>query len=56
MKKAEEAKINTLLADLWQKNLPLLRERLDLLDQAAKTASIGELPEASRIEALNLVL
>ena len=54
MKKADEAKINKVLADLWQRNIPTVRERLDLLDQTAKVAGTGTLPEASRIEALNI--
>ena len=34
-----------LLAQLWQKNLPTLRERLDLLDRSASTAASGTLAE-----------
>lgn len=54
MKEADEAKINKVIADLWQRNLPILRERLDLLDQIARIALAGTLPEASRMEALNI--
>ncbi len=54
MKKADEAKINHVLAELWRKNLPTLRERLELLDQTAKIAVAGKLSETSRLEALNI--
>lgn len=54
MAKQEEAKISTLLSNLWERNLPTLRERLDILDRAASTASSGELPEDSRAEALDI--
>ncbi len=43
--------INALLADLWQRHLPVLHERLDLLDRAAKEAASGSLPELTREEA-----
>ena len=46
--------INTLLADLWRKNLPTLRERLDLLDLIASSASSGTIPSASRDEAITI--
>jgi HPt (histidine-containing phosphotransfer) domain-containing protein len=46
--------IDTLLAELWQKNLPTIRERLDLLDQFASAASTGTLPEGTRVEALGI--
>jgi HPt (histidine-containing phosphotransfer) domain-containing protein len=51
MKKDEETKIDTLLATLWERNLPTLRERLDVLDRAAAAAASGRLTEASRAEA-----
>jgi HPt (histidine-containing phosphotransfer) domain-containing protein len=54
MKKSAPDQIDTLLAGLWQKNLPTLRERLDLLDRAASTAASGTLPETSRAEALSI--
>jgi HPt (histidine-containing phosphotransfer) domain-containing protein len=47
----KDEKIEALLADLWQRHLPTLRERLDLLDRAAAEASSGTLEEASRLEA-----
>jgi HPt (histidine-containing phosphotransfer) domain-containing protein len=47
-------KINTLLAELWQKGLPTIRERLDLLDQLGSIAASGTLDEATRVEALNI--
>lgn len=54
MKKPPSDQIDTLLADLWQKNLPTLRERLDLLDLIASTASSGTIPAASRDEAITI--
>ncbi len=54
MKKDEEAKIEILLATLWERNLPTLRERLDILDRAAAAAASGHLTEASRAEALGI--
>jgi HPt (histidine-containing phosphotransfer) domain-containing protein len=47
----QDEKIEALLADLWQRHLPTLHERLDLLDRAAAEASSGTLAEASRLEA-----
>jgi HPt (histidine-containing phosphotransfer) domain-containing protein len=47
----KDQKIEALLAELWQRHLPTLRERLDLLDRAAAEASSGTLAEASRLEA-----
>jgi HPt (histidine-containing phosphotransfer) domain-containing protein len=43
--------IRTLLADLWQRHLPALHERLDLLDRTAKEAASGSLPEPTCEEA-----
>jgi HPt (histidine-containing phosphotransfer) domain-containing protein len=43
--------IRILLADLWQRHLPTLHERLDLLDRTAKVAQSGTLPEPTREEA-----
>ncbi len=34
-----DAQINALLVQLWQKNLPTIRERLDLLDKFGSAAS-----------------
>jgi HPt (histidine-containing phosphotransfer) domain-containing protein len=50
----DDIKIEALLAILWQRQLPLLQERLDLLDRAAAEASSGILSEASRNEALTV--
>jgi HPt (histidine-containing phosphotransfer) domain-containing protein len=50
----EEAKIGALLASLWERSLPLLRERLDSLDRAATSMALGSLTEASRTEALDI--
>lgn len=46
--------INTLLAGLWQKNLPVLRERLDLIDRVATIAASGAIPDEPRLEAYNI--
>jgi HPt (histidine-containing phosphotransfer) domain-containing protein len=46
--------IDTVLAQLWKKNLPTIRERLDLLDQFGVAASGGKLDEPTRLEALNI--
>jgi HPt (histidine-containing phosphotransfer) domain-containing protein len=43
--------IRILLADLWQRHLPSLHERLDLLDRAAKEAASGTLSEPVREQA-----
>ena len=51
MDKKTEAKVDDLIAGLWKKNLPSLRERLDLLDRTAAEATSGTLAEASRAEA-----
>ena len=40
-----------LLATLWVKNLPVLRERLDQLEEAAKAAAAGRLKAQERREA-----
>jgi HPt (histidine-containing phosphotransfer) domain-containing protein len=47
----KDGKIEALLADLWQRHLPTLRERLDLLTRIGDEASSGTLAEASRLEA-----
>ena len=52
MKKNDQ--IDTVLASLWQKNLPTLRERLDLIDRAASIAASGTIPEAPRLEAYSI--
>jgi hypothetical protein len=46
--------IEVLLAQLWKKNLPVIRERLDLLDQFGSAAVSGSLEEHTRLEALNI--
>jgi HPt (histidine-containing phosphotransfer) domain-containing protein len=50
----DDGKLEDLLADLWQRHLPQLRERLDILDRTAAEASTGNLPEASRLEAQSI--
>lgn len=54
MSKRDEAKIDALLIALWERNLPTVHERLDILDRAASAAAFGKLSEAGRIEALDI--
>ncbi len=54
MIKKDEAKIDALLTSLWERNLPVLHERLDILDRAAAAAASGDLSEADREEALDI--
>lgn len=54
MTKEEEAKINAVLSNLWERNLPMLQRRLDILDQAAAAAASGALPQTSQAEALEV--
>jgi HPt (histidine-containing phosphotransfer) domain-containing protein len=58
MKKSSPGQVNdqidNVLAQLWQKNLPTIRERLDLLDQVADAAATGILAESTRVEALGI--
>ena len=49
-----DGQIDDIIAQLWQKNLPAIRERLDLLDQFGSAAVSGTLEEHTRIEALNI--
>jgi len=46
--------IDELLLQLWQKNLPIIRQRLDLLDELGAAAASGKLEEPTRLEALNI--
>jgi HPt (histidine-containing phosphotransfer) domain-containing protein len=46
--------IDNVLAQLWQKNLPTIRQRLDLLDKFGTIAASGALDEAARVEALGI--
>ena len=46
--------IDDLLLRLWQKNLPTIRQRLDLLDQLGSAAASGKLEEPARVEALRV--
>jgi HPt (histidine-containing phosphotransfer) domain-containing protein len=50
----DDGQIDTLLADLWQRQLPLLEARLTLLDRTAAEASSGVLLEESRVEAFSV--
>ncbi|MBB5344032.1 Hpt domain-containing protein [Tunturibacter empetritectus] len=52
MKKADQ--IDNVLASLWKKNLPTLRERLDLLDRTASLAASGTLTDEPRLEAYSI--
>jgi HPt (histidine-containing phosphotransfer) domain-containing protein len=46
--------IDELLLQLWQKNLPTIRERLDLMDKFGSAAVSGSLEEHTRLEALSI--
>ena len=54
MNKKTETKVDTLIAELWERHLPTLIERLDLLDRTAAEASSGSLAEAMCAEALSI--
>ena len=45
------AKTAALLATMWEKNLPVLRERVAVLDRAAQAALAGALHDELRVEA-----
>jgi HPt (histidine-containing phosphotransfer) domain-containing protein len=46
--------IDDLLLQLWQKNLPTIRERLDLMDKIGSAAVSGSLEKHTRLEALSI--
>lgn len=48
-----QEQIDALLAELWERNRPLLEERLTVLDRAVAEVNAGALDEATRIEALD---
>lgn len=50
----DESKIDALLADLWERGLPLVRERLKLLDRVAAAAENGDLSDDLRVEAVGI--
>lgn len=54
MDQKAEAKVDHLIAELWRKGLPSLRDRLDTLDRAAAEAASGALAEATRAEAQSI--
>jgi hypothetical protein len=54
MKKPTPDQIDDILAQLWRKNLPTIRERLDLMDRLGAAAALGTLDEPMRIEALGI--
>ncbi len=43
-----------LLALIWQRNLPLTRDRLERLEAAAREAEAGQLSASTRFEALSM--
>ena len=49
-----DEKIDNVLAELWKKNLPTVRERLNLLDNFGAAAASGKIDEPSRLEALSI--
>jgi HPt (histidine-containing phosphotransfer) domain-containing protein len=50
----EPEAITRLMATLWESNLPVLRERLDLLDRAAAAASAGSLSPTLRKDTISI--
>lgn len=50
----DESKIDALLEDLWVRGLPLVRERLNLLDRVAAAVGAGDLSEPLRLEAAGI--
>jgi len=46
--------IEDALLRLWKRNLPTVRERLDLLDQLGSAAISGSLDEHTRLQALSI--
>lgn len=54
MDQKAEAKVDHLIAELWRKNLPSLRERLDTLDRATAEAATDALTETTRAEAQSI--
>ena len=49
-----DAELNSLLADLWQRHLPALRERVTILERAAVLVASGKLGEPERAEAQSI--
>jgi HPt (histidine-containing phosphotransfer) domain-containing protein len=54
MSKPKPDQIDEILAQLWRKNLPTIRERLDLMDKFSTAAASGSLDEPTRLEALSI--
>jgi HPt (histidine-containing phosphotransfer) domain-containing protein len=54
MTSKDASTINALLTSLWERGLPQLRERLEILDRAAMAAASENLTEALRTEALEI--
>jgi len=50
----KNGQIDDLLLQLWQKNLPTIRQRLNLMDQFGSAAVSGSLEEHTRLEALSI--
>ena len=49
-----ETPIEDVLLQLWKKNLPTIRQRLDLLDRFGSAAVSGSIEEHTRLEALSI--
>jgi HPt (histidine-containing phosphotransfer) domain-containing protein len=49
-----DAEIKALLADLWERHLPSMHERLKVIDDAALSATSGRLEEPERAEAQSI--
>jgi len=54
MTQNNDAKISALLKNMWERHLPTVRERLDILEHAASAAASGKLTETLRREALEI--
>ncbi len=54
MEKPKPDPIDNLLAQLWQKNVATIRERLDLMDKFGSAAASSTLDEPTRVEALGI--
>jgi HPt (histidine-containing phosphotransfer) domain-containing protein len=48
------AKTDALIAELWQRHLPTIKERLDNLDRIAALAASATLSEADRAQGVDL--
>jgi hypothetical protein len=48
------AKTDALIAELWQRHLPALKERLDILDRIAAAAAYSDISEEDREQGVAL--